>query len=148
MGQDVSLPECNIPSRLLIGVENHKKILLSCSRHKVVYALGFALVVTIFLTVGYFMTRDEPDTAFKIPAWLIFVPPVLLILYSSNIYSNVMNTFSADQIEQQLSGMSKKDYLNYKIGDDRTSKSVFGTTTNAAILSGSNIMGPFLRQDR
>jgi len=122
--------------------------LLSCSRHKVVYALGFALVVTIFLTVGYFMTRDEPDTAFKIPAWLIFVPPVLLILYSSNIYSNVMNTFSADQIEQQLSGMSKKDYLNYKIGDDRTSKSVFGTTTNAAILSGSNIMGPFLRQDR
>jgi hypothetical protein len=54
----------------------------------------------------------------------------------------------AEQMELKLGEMSKKEYINYKIGDDRTSRSLVGSTTSALILSGSNILGPFLRGDR
>lgn len=54
----------------------------------------------------------------------------------------------SETYEMERSGMTTKEYLNYKIGDDRTTKSLMGSLASSLILSGSGVLGPFLRGDR
>lgn len=109
---------------------------------------GFLAVITAALIVGYYITKDKVGTHhFKLPAWLITVPILLAVLFTARSYSATLSQMSTDNIELQLSGMSKKDYLNYKIGDDRTNTSFAASATSAGTLAGSNLLGPFLRAD-
>jgi hypothetical protein len=144
----LGLPECNIPPRFLIGLQNSKSILLQCARHKVAYVLGFLVVVTAVIVIGYFRTKDDPTNSFQVPLWLCFLPAVFFFLYAGQSSFNVERDTSRDAIEYQLSGMTKKDFLTYKVGDDRAATSFLGSATSAGILSGVNLLGPFLRADR
>jgi FtsH-binding integral membrane protein len=130
---------------MLIGIDNAEIILDSCSRHKILFWLGFALVATASLAIGYALTRN--DEIFKIPFWLIFVPTVVLLFYAGTIAQSLKQSWRNESIEHKLSGMNKKDFLGYKIGDDRASKSLGATALSSAVLSGSSILGPFLRAD-
>ena len=144
----LGLPECNIPPRFLIGLQNSKSILLQCARHKVAYVLGFLVVVTAVIVIGYFRTRNDSSASFQIPLWLCFLPAVFFLLYAGQSSFNVERDTSRDAIEYQLSGMTKKDFLTYKVGDDRSATGFLGSATSAGILSGTNLLGPFLRADR
>ena len=144
MGASLGRPECNLPPRMLIGIDNAEHILDNCSRHKILYWLGFAIVATVCIAIGYNYTYNMD---FKIPFWLIFVPLVLLLFYSGSVGRATRLTFRNDLIEQKLSNMSKKDYIGYKIGDDRAAKSFGATAMSSGVLAGSSILGPFLRAD-
>lgn len=148
MGLRLSRPECNIPTRFLIGIDNSKNILQNCARHRVAYMIGFLTILTIAILIGYFWTKDDPPERFHVPLWLATVPVLYGIIYYFTTFSSLHLELATEQIEYDLSTMSKKDYLNYKIGDDRTAKSVAASATSAGVLSGSNILGPFLRADR
>jgi Ca2+/Na+ antiporter len=147
MGLSLARPECNIPSRLLIGVDNASAILQSCAAHKRYYALGFCIVVTLVLLVGYFYTRDNSPADFQVPFWLTFMPALIYLFYSVSLSRSLQKSFATENIEYQLSGMSKRDYLNYKIGDDRAAKGFAGSATSAGILASSGLLGPFIRAD-
>lgn len=112
------------------------------------YAFGFLSVATLVLVVSYFRTNGSPSGSFKVPLWLCFIPTLFLLIYAAQSSSSVDNDTATDAIEFQLSGMSKKDFLNYKVGDDRASKAFAASATSAGILSGTNLLGPFLRADR
>ena len=144
----LALPECNIPPRLLLGIQNSRSILYACARHRVSYALGFLLVTTLVLFVSYLRTRSKPENTFKVPLWLCFIPAAFWLIYAAQSSYSVDRDTSTDAIEFQLSGMSKKDFLNYKVGDDRASKAFAASATSAGLLSGTNLLGPFLRADR
>ena len=144
----LALPECNIPPRFLIGIQNSKNVLYMCARHRIMYAFGFLTVATIVLLVSYIRTRSHEEGSFKVPLWLCFIPTLFLIIYAAQSASGVDSESATDAIEFQLSGMSKKDFLNYKVGDDRASKAFAASATSAGILSGTNLLGPFLRADR
>ncbi len=147
MGQHVSRPECNIPTRMLLGISNARQIAQNCARHKILWMWGFLGMITIAIVVGYLYTRSKGPSEFKVPAWLIAVPVALAILYAAREYSTTFQQINTDNIEYQLSGMSKKDYLNYKIGDDRTNTSFGASAMSSGLLSGTNVLGPFLRAD-
>jgi len=59
-----------------------------------------------------------------------------------------MLTLTTEDIEHQLSGMNKRDYISYKAGDDRATKSFLGSATSAGMLSAASLLGPFIRADR
>jgi hypothetical protein len=132
---------------MLIGISNARQISLICSRHKILWAWGFLLVITVGLVLGYFYTKSRPTNEFKVPIWLLLVPATFGILYAARQYSYSLQQLNTDNIEIQLSGMSKKDYLNYIIGDDRANQAFLSSATSATMLSGSNVLGPFLRAD-
>jgi len=139
------LPQCNIPERMFIGLDNAPEILSKCRTHTIAYYSGLCLMVTVFLFVGYWLTRDEPSTSFIVPLWLVGIPFMLLLLYSVSKFTQYRSKYDAELLEQQLSGMSKKDYLNYKIGDDRSKLGFAASATSAGVLAGTNLLGPFLR---
>lgn len=144
MGSSLGKPECNLPSRMLIGIDNAELILDNCSKHKILFWLGFAIIATIGISIGYAMSRDQE---WQIPFWSIFLPFVILLFYSGSIGRSTRQIFRNEVVEQKLTNMSKKDYISYKIGDDRTSKSFGATAMSSAVLAGSSVLGPFLRAD-
>jgi hypothetical protein len=134
---------------MLIGLDNANQIIAKCALHKVAYATGLALVITLFLVVFYFLTKkqDEPDK-FQVPGWLPFIPSILLILYATRQKISMLQEFQTERLEFELSGMPKKEYFSYKVGDDRSNRSLFASAASAGILSGTNLLGPFLRGDK
>jgi len=148
MGLRLSRPECNLPVRFLIGLDNSRSILRSCAIQQVVYMWGLLLVFTLAIVLAYLFTRNNATGTFYVPLWLVAIPPAFGVLYQAKMSMNLSTDLASERIEYQLSGMSKKDYLNYKIGDDRAAKSFAATATSAGLLSGTNILGPFLRGDK
>lgn len=136
--------ECNVPIRMLIGLDNATQIIAKCSLQKVAYAAGVAFIVSLFLVVMYFVTRGAQ---FHIPGWLVFIPAILLVLYGTRQKLSMLQEFQTERLEYELSGMPKKEYFSYKIGDDRSNKSFLASAASAGVLSGTNILGPFLRGD-
>jgi len=141
------LPQCNIPERMLIGLENAPEILRTCKSHSIAYYFGVALIITTFLFMGFLFTMDEPETNFKVPLWIVVIPFLFLLIYAISRSRSVNLGYDSEMLEMQLSGMSKKDFLNYKIGDDRSKLGFAASATSAGVLAGTNILGPFLRGD-
>lgn len=148
MGLSLALPECNIPQRFLLGLDNADSILRECATHRVAYAWGILLVVTVGLAIGASLTQDAAPGRFRIPWWVVILPILLGLLHTMTVYGGLGSSFQTEALEHRLSGMSKRDYLNYKVGDDRTSRSAAASATSAGVLAGSNLLGPFLRADR
>lgn len=149
MGLEISKPECNINPRFFIGTNKSEEIFSVCSMHKIYWCLGLVVIFTIALLAAYIVTKDNDGTvALKIPLWLVLLPLLIFLMYSSSLKTNMSRNFLKETLEHKLSGMDKKDYLNYKAADDRASKSFLGSATSAGILSGSNILGPYFRSDR
>lgn len=64
------------------------------------------------------------------------------------MHKSVDVLWESEKLEFGLSDMSKKEYLNFKVGDDRTRTNFMASATSASILTGSALLGPFLRGDR
>lgn len=148
MGLRVSKAECNVPTRMLIGVNNASSIISACAQHKIAFLFGFLIVIEAAIAVAYWLTRTNEPGVFKVPLWLLVLPIAFGTLYALSMRAAVEIDLATETIEYQLSGMNKKEYYNYKIGDDRTSKSLAGSALGSGILASSAVLGPFLRGDR
>lgn len=132
---------------MLLGLDNAEAILMSCARHRVAFVLGLVTVVCLLILIGYYWTADAAPGAFKVDLWLLLIPLGFAFVYSASVGRNLRVELAREQLEYTLSGMSKRDYVNYKVGDDRTAKAFAGSATSATLLAASGIMGPFLRGD-
>lgn len=154
MGAGPSKPSCAISKRALLNVQNAKDILTDCAVQRIAYVWGIVFVFTLTCAVGYALTQQhenespEPRKNFFVPLWLTAVPILGGLVYTYRLREADLAHYKTEELEFSLSDMTKRDYLQYKANDDRTGKSFLGTATSAAILSGTNILGPFLRGDR
>ena len=149
-----SIPECGINRRALLNTSNAESILRKCSADRVSYTWGIIFVLTTLLIVGHLMTRqyeheeDYPRKNFYVPIWIPTLPVMFGLLYSMTTWRENKKSFVAEEVEFKLSDMSKKDYLHYKSGDDRTATSFAATGMSAGILAATGVFGPYLRADR
>jgi hypothetical protein len=108
--------------------------------------------LTILLIVGAAVTSkwasEDPRYHFFVPAWVVPLPLIFGFVYTSGMHKSVDVLWQSEQLEFGLSDMSKKEYLNFKVGDDRTRTNFLASATSASILTGSALLGPFLRGDR
>lgn len=110
---------------------------------------GTLAVVFLVLLWGHSQTRDkDPSTNIVIPLWLVSVPVLFALVYAYTVQQSVLQEFETEKAEFMLSGMTKRDFLNYRIGEDRAAKAFQGTLTSAALLSGTNVLAPYFRADR
>lgn len=148
MGASLALPECNVPPRFLIGIDNAASVLRQCATHRVAYMWGILLVAVVGLLIAAIVTHANGPDGLVVPWWVILLPLVFGIIYTFTTLGSFSGSFETEKISHKLSGMSKKDYLNYRVGDDRTARSAVASATSAGVLAGSNLLGPFLRADR
>lgn len=148
MGGSLALPECNVPPRFLIGIDNAKSVLRRCAMHRVAFMWGILAVLTLGLLIAAALTAGQPSDKFKVPWWVVALPIVFGLLYAMTTLGSIGGNYDTEVISHKLSGMSKKDYLNYRVGDDRTMRSAAASATSAGVLAGSTLLGPFLRADR
>lgn len=137
----------------MLNVNNSREVIRECTRQKSAYVWGIVLIATVSLFVAFLLTRqyqneEQPRKHFFVPAWLIGLPPVFGLFYTWNAEAREMTSWSTEELEYSLSGMPKKEYLQFKANDDRAAKSFLGTATSAGVISATNILGPFLRGDR
>jgi hypothetical protein len=83
-----------------------------------------------------------------VPPWIVPIPLIFGALYTASIYQAAQMQYETDKIEFGLSDMSKKEFLNFKVGDDRTNTNFLASVTSSSILTASALLGPFLRGDR
>jgi hypothetical protein len=133
---------------MFLGVENAVEILKTCARHRIFYILGFMTVVTLVIFLGYLYTKDNGATDFHVPIWLVAIPALYVIYFSFSVLKSLNDTLAAEKLEYELSGMTKKEYINFKSGDDRLKQSFSGSVFTTGLLSGSSVLGPFIRGDR
>lgn len=149
MGLRLSRPDCNLSVRSLLQIDNAREILKSCVSHRISYMSGTLLVLFVVLLWAHVQTRNkDPTTNVVIPLWLVSVPVMFCLVYAYTVQQSVLQEFDTERAEFMLSGMTKRDFLNYRIGDDRASKAFQGTLTSAALLSGTNLLAPYFRADR
>jgi len=149
MGLEISKPECSLNSRYFLGVEESEEILSVCAKHKLYWFFGLVAVITVGLIVLYIITyNNDNETAIKLPLFIVALPFALFFLYYLTVLPNSKRSFKKEFLEHKLSGMDKKEFLNYKAGSDRAELGFLGSATSASILASSNIMGPYLRADR
>ena len=116
--------------------------------HRIFWFLGFVILVTVALLIGHFATRENDNiTAFKLPIWVALFPSLVFVLYVITVQKQFERTLKKERLEHKLSGMEKKEYLNYKAGDDRATKGFLGSATSATILASSNVLSPYFRYD-
>ena len=153
IGLVLAKPECNIPARTFLNVENGQAILSVCAMHKMAYIWGLLVVLTLVLMIGAIWTHrysgsENPRYHFYVPPWVVPIPLLFGVLYTSGAYRSTDVLWASENLEFSLSDMSKKEFLNFKVGDDRTDKNFLASATSATILTGSALLGPFLRGDR
>ena len=104
-------------------------------------------IVTAVLLAGYFFTVNDDPTDFHVPLWLVVLPALYVLYFSASVLKNVNDTLESEKLEYQLSGMTKKEYINFKVGDDRLKSSFAGSVFTTGLLSGASVLGPFIRND-
>ena len=117
------------------------------------YVWGLLSILTLIFLIAAILTRkyaSEPDPRyhFYLPYWVVPIPLIFGVIYTSGTYRQTDVGWDADKLEFSLSDMSKKEFLNFKVGDDRTKTNFLASATSASILTGSALLGPFLRGDR
>jgi hypothetical protein len=153
MGGSPSKPSCSITRRSLLNVENARDVIRDCTKERVAYVWGIVFIATVSLLIAHIMTRnyeadDHPRKHFYVPLWVAGLPLLFGIFFSYNATDRELASWTSEELEFSLSGMPKKEYLQYRANDDRAQKGFIGTATSAGIISGTNILGPFLRGDR
>lgn len=82
-----------------------------------------------------------------VPLWLSLLP----IAYAIYIYFTAVDSaeqyWKTEELHFNTSEMPKKYFLNYRVADDRLSKSSAISLGNTAIIGSSALFGPFLRGD-
>ena len=149
MGIQTSAPECNMPTRTFVGLGNARSIVTNCAKHRIAFALGFVVVLSLGIMAAHIWTKEHnPSDKFQVPLWLAALPIAFFAIYAYSQVSYAEQDLQTEELYKQLSGMSKKDFLNYRVGDDRANKSFAASAMSSSILASSSIMGPFLRSDR
>ena len=136
-------------------MDNGRTIVNICEMHRLGYFWGVLFIAFLVLFVSSFLTHNAADETspryhFYVPLWVSFVPLLFGFVYTyamTQMGSSDL-AWKTEKLEFSLSDMNKKEYLNFKVGDDRTNKNFLASLTSASILSGSALLGPFLRGDR
>ena len=64
IGLVLAKPECNVPSRVFLNVENGQAILSICAMHKMAFVWGLLVVLTGILVIGAILTSKYKDQGY------------------------------------------------------------------------------------
>lgn len=149
--------ECAVPLRNFLGSDYGIDVARSCGHMRIAWMLGACTVISIGLIYTHYVTKRQEEQYIAdptnrqptvvVPLWLAVFP----IAYATYIYFTAVDSaeqyWKTEELHFNTSEMPKKEFLNYRIADDRLSKSSAISLGNTAIIGSSALFGPLLRGD-
>lgn len=150
--------ECLIPLRNFLGTKIGGDIARSCGEMKIYWTLGLCLVLFAGLLWGHFASQrrdddyDKTDTTLVtipvvLPIWLPFLPLAYAAITSFTAVSAAKQFWMSENLFFETSDMPKKEFLQYRVGDDRAHYSSTVAAAGTAFIGNTALFGPFLRAD-
>ena len=148
-----------MPIRNFLGKPGLNELATSCAIHRVAWAWGFSIVLTVGLLYARKFLIDQSrnvnadgakttESATVPPLWVCFAPVGLAAGYT--VFAQML-AISAAQVEEARfvsSGLGKTEFLSQRSQDDRARFSGIASLCGTAALSIAALFGPFLRADR
>lgn len=148
---------CSVPLRNFLGTTNGYKIAVSCASMKIAYTWGVCLTLFVGLFVLHFYTKYqqenfENDLTIKYqtviaPIWLAFIPLVYAVYTQLYAIPNARKYWESEELHFSTSDMPKKDYLVYRIADDRLQTTSAVSLLGTSFIGSTALFGPYLRAD-
>ena len=142
--------ECSVPLRNFLGTKHGLDVARSCGNVKIAWTIGACLVISIAILVTHYILEKEKEdgnTTIVIPLWTSIVP----LAYGLYIYLTAVNSaenyWKTEELLFNTSEMPKKDFLNYRVADDRLAKSSEVSLLGTTFIGSTSLFGPFLRAD-
>lgn len=147
VGSSLLNPSCAVPLRNYIDIDGKmEEIAVICGTEHLWWSLGFTLMLTIGLFFIQRWQKAQDDDTTVIPDWLVCTP-LLYGLYLI-IFVNADNKYhiETERVRFLTSGIEgKKEFLAVRSAEDARAIGVKAGLTNAAIIAGSGLYGPFWR---
>ena len=149
--------ECAVPLRNFLGSEYGVNVAKSCGHMRIAWMLGACCVISLGLIFSHYVTKSQEQEYIAdpigrkptvvVPLWISLLP----IAYATYIYFTAVSSaeqfWKTEELHFNTSEMPKKEFLNYRIADDRLSKSSAVSMANTGIIGASALFGPILRGD-
>ena len=152
----MSRPECIVPLRNFLGTPYGLSIAKSCATMRVAWIMGACIVLTIGLLISHYITEKQEEEflagrenqpSVVVPLWLCALPSLYAIYTFFSATSSSESYWKSEELNFQTSEMPKKDYLNYRVGDDRQKLSSGVAFANTGIIGSTALFGAYLRGD-
>ena len=152
----MSRPECIVPLRNFLGTPHGLSIAKSCASMRVAWIMGAAIVLTVGLLVSHYITKKQEDEYLAgldvqptvvVPLWLCALPGLYAIYVFITAIPTSESFWKSEELNFSTSEMPKKDYLNYRVGDDRQKLSTGVAFANTGIIGSTALFGSYLRGD-
>lgn len=150
--------ECAIPLRNFLGSDIGISVARSCGNMKIAWTLGVCTVLVIALIILHFVTKKQEDdyianpagkySTVVVPLWLAAIPFGYGIFIWFSAIASAEKYWKTEELNFNTSTMEKKDYLNYRVVDDRLATSSAVSLVGTGFIGSSALFGPFLRADR
>jgi len=153
----MSRPECAIPLRHFLGTPHGLEVARSCGRMRIAWILGACVVISLGLMYSHYVTKRQEDEYIAdptnknptvvVPLWLCALPIVFAIYTYFSATSSAESFWKSEELNFHTSDMPKRDYLNYRVADDRLKVSSGVALTNTALIGSTALFGSYLRGD-
>jgi hypothetical protein len=142
--------ECAVPLRNFLGTKHGLDIARSCGTLKISWTLGACLVIASAILITHYILekqKKEGNNTIVIPIWTAAIP----LVYAAYVYFNAVQAaeeyWKTEELLFNTSEMAEKDFLNYRVADDRLAKSSDVSLLGTTFIGSTSLFGPFLRAD-
>jgi hypothetical protein len=146
-----------VPLRNFLGSSYGIDVARSCGHMRIAWVIGACTAVSVGLLYSHYVTKRQEaqyiadpvgrQPTIVVPIWLALIP----IFYAFYTYFTAVRSaemfWKTEELHFNTAEMNKKDYINYRIGDDRLKMSSGVAVANTAIIGSSALFGPLLRGD-
>ena len=148
---------CPVPLRNLVSesYEVGLRAAVNCGKNRIAYVFGVCLILTLGLFLAYLITKKQ-DEEYKqdptstsptvvVPLWMCAAPIVYAIYTYYTAIPEAEKLWNTEKLNLQASKMELKDYINFRVGDERAKQGAGFNFVNTSILAGSSLFGKWLR---
>jgi hypothetical protein len=124
---------------------------------RILWVLGACLSISVGLLASYFITKKQEKDYINdpanhqptvvVPLWLCALPLAFALYTYMSAIDSAENYWRAEELNFSTSDMDKKDFLNYRVLDDRQKSSSALSLSNTGIIGSAALFGPYLRGD-
>jgi len=148
---------CQAPLRNFLGSAKGLEIAKSCGRMKIAFTWGVCLILTLGLMIMHYITQEQQQEFLKnqsityqtvvVPYWLALLPAGYALYVHLNAESQAESFWKMEELDFKTSDMPKRDYLVYRVADDRLKTSSAVSLVGTGFIGSTSLFGPYLRAD-
>jgi hypothetical protein len=146
----MSRVECSIPLRNFLGTKNGLDIARSCGSIRIAWTLGVCLILTLALIITHYVLEKQKEDGNKtltIPLWAAAIPSAYAAFVYFTAVESAERYWKTEELMFNTSDMPKKEFLNYRVADDRLVRSSETSLLGTTFIGSTALFGPFLRGD-